>query len=153
MKKLFNLFGLMALLLAALNFSACSSSNDDEPEVKTFNVLGEWAIGVVEFYDNTTGNMYLPDTETQLACAIPYIAFKQGGVFEWREFDMETFSPSTVLNKGSWVIKEDQLYITSGTPSFIVNTFTIESADKEAIWLKLKTGSYHARIKLGHQPD
>lgn len=152
MKKLINLWSLLALFLAAVNFSACSSSNEDEPDVKTYNLLGEWAVGVVDFFDKS-GDRYLPDTETQLSCAIPYIAFKQGGVFEWREYDLTTFSPSTVLNKGTWVIKDDQLYISASTPSFIVNTFTIESADKNTICLYLKESNYNARIKLGHQPE
>ena len=152
MKKIINFLSLAVLLLTAVNFSSCSSGNDDEPDMKTYNLLGEWAVGVVDFFDKSTGDRFLPDTDTQLSCAIPYIAFKEGGVFEWREFDMNTFQPSTQLNKGTWVINNDQLYITSSTPSFIVNTYTIESADKNAIRLYLKGSSYNARITLGHQP-
>lgn len=150
MKKIFTVMSmLLAMAALGINMSSCSSDDEEgEEETVKYNITGVWTTALVDFDEPAQ-----PSWELMKFCSVPHIEFKSGGTVEWYEWDFETGEQSKTKNTGSWVIKGNELTISSATPSFIVNKFTIRNVTKDKIELYLNTTGMKADVIWAHPAE
>ena len=127
------IFMMLALMVATLTFTSCSSDEDDLDPLDPNNLIGTWkAIG--DSNDNGNSWRYYEDRV--------YYQFQKGGYLYQKNIGSNYQSHEYYL----WELVDNNLILREGTKIFV--TYTVESVSKNTLVLKYYSSGYYYLFKF-----
>lgn len=151
MKTLKRILSMIAIcMVASMQLSSCSSSDDDEPEVKkTYtiaDVSGKWMTMVVQPLDDMS---FEEAKKFAMGFQTPYIELTMGGKLIWYELDSATGTPIKVQHTGTFTVKDDQITLSAPGNKWMNGTHTINVAETGHMEWTVKTSDGLGKFYFG----
>lgn len=132
MKKIYSTIMMLAMMVAALSFTACSSDDDNDSKETNSDLVGTWSVQSVEGWGMSEDDFY------------DYMQFRSDGTYIEVQEDEDAEKGYTV-DKGKWTVSNNKivLYVEVGVLAGSTFSFDIVKKEKDKITVSMWGLSSH----------